>query len=42
MYQINEEKIQAPALLEINQSINQTVYNVLFFMLARVGRLDPQ
>jgi len=24
------------------QSINQTVYDVLFYMLARVGRLDPQ
>jgi len=26
----------------INQSINQSVYNVLFSMLTRVGRLDPQ
>jgi len=25
-----------------HQSINQTIYNVLFFMLGRVGRLDPQ
>jgi len=26
----------------MNQSISQTVNNVLFSMLARVGRLDPQ